>query len=54
MYPPLLFVLALLSVFVVYLFAPRVLNKKYFYRYATFVLIVVAVNYAVKMVALFV
>ena len=54
MYTSLLFVLALLFLFVLYLIIPRLVNKKNCYRYAMFVLVVIGINYAAKLAILFV
>lgn len=48
MYPPLVPVLLLLLLLVAKLIFPKHFNQKHVYRFATFVLIAVAVNYVIK------
>ncbi len=48
MYPPLIPVLLLLVLLVVKFIFRKQINQKHIYRFATFVLVVVAVNYAIK------
>lgn len=54
MYPPLLPFLALIILLGARFLRPTVVAKKHIYRYSTFLLSVVAVNYAVKLAVLYV
>ncbi len=54
MYPPLLFILALLVILAVRLLVPGAITRKIVNRYAAIVLIVIGVNYAVKLTVFFV
>ncbi len=49
MYPPLIPVLLLFVIFVVNLILRNRFNQKHVYRFAAFVLIIVAVNYVIKL-----
>ncbi|HEY2726410.1 MAG TPA: DUF2752 domain-containing protein [Parafilimonas sp.] len=48
MYPPLIFLLALIFFAMSYLIFPSLVKAKFLKQYAVFVLIIVAVNYAYK------
>ena len=51
MYPPLIPVLVLLLLLIIRKVFTIHLDRKYVYRYSVFVLIVVAVNYSIKLIA---
>lgn len=50
LYPPLLFVLMLILFAVIYLLYPSYIKAKYLRYYSAFVVIVISVNYAIKIV----
>jgi len=51
MYPPLIPLLILLVLFISQWIFKKHFDQKYIYRYSVFVLIVVAVNYSMKLIA---
>ncbi len=48
MYPPLIFLFALIFFAVVYLLFPSVIKAKFLKQFAVFVLIIIVINYAYK------
>lgn len=48
LYPPLIFLLALIFLVIAYLIFPKIIKARFLKQYAVFVLMVIAVNYAYK------
>lgn len=53
MYPPLVPLLLLLTLLAVRFLKPSIVTKKHIYRYSTFIIALVVINYAVKLVMLY-
>ena len=49
-YPPLIFLLVLIFFAVIYLVFPSIIKAKFLKQYAVFVLIIISINYAYKIV----
>lgn len=50
MYPPLVFLLALILLAIAYLIFPKIIKVKFLKQYAVVVLIIISINYAYKIV----
>ncbi len=50
MYPPLLFIFLLITLSLTHQFFPKLIKRKFLINYAVFVLIIIGLNYTIKIV----